>query len=137
MDSLAFLVFLAQALHASAAATLALVHASLFALWNEPTAPAQVLHDAAFHHFFIEATEETVEGLAFSEFDSHGEITPSIFVFGTLYHKPPSPRGLAVFLQTCDATLLYYHRLPELSNAVLPRVWRNESKTREISRFVL
>ncbi len=81
MDSLAFLVFLAQALHASAAATLALVHTSLFAFGNEPAASAQVLHDATFHHFFVKATEEAVEGLAFSEFDSHGEITPSIFHF--------------------------------------------------------
>jgi hypothetical protein len=85
MDSLAFLVFLAQALHASAAATLTLVHAPLFAFGNEPAPPAQILHDAALHHFFIEATEETVEGLAFSEFDSHGEITPSIFHFFERY----------------------------------------------------
>ena len=94
MDSLAFLVFLAQALHASAAATLALVHASLFAFWNEPAPSAQVLHDAAFHHFFVEATEETVEGLAFSEFDSHGEITPSIFIFWNATQQTAKPTRL-------------------------------------------
>ena len=66
MMSLAFLVILTQALHASAAPTLAFVHATLFAFRNEPTAAAQILHDSAIHHFFVEATQQAVEGFAFS-----------------------------------------------------------------------
>ncbi len=63
---LTFLVVLAQSLHARAATTFALIHATLLAFRNEPAAAAQVLHHAAFHHFFVEATQQTVEGLAFS-----------------------------------------------------------------------
>jgi hypothetical protein len=66
MGSLLLLVILAQTLHACAAATLAFVHAALFAFWNEPAAAAQIFHHAAIHHFFVKATEQTIEGLAFS-----------------------------------------------------------------------
>lgn len=61
----------AQALNACASATFAFVNPLLFALGNKPAASAKVLHHAAIHHFFVKATQEAVEGFAFTEFHRH------------------------------------------------------------------
>ena len=70
---LTFLLHLAQAHQACAAPTLALVHSTLFAFGNEPTAAAQIFHYAPFHHFFVKATEQTVERFAITQSDGHTE----------------------------------------------------------------
>ena len=43
----------------------------LLAFWNEPAAAAQVFHYATLHHFFVEATKQTVERLSITQSDGH------------------------------------------------------------------
>jgi hypothetical protein len=85
-----------QALDASAAAALALIHPTLFALWDEPAAAAQIFQDAAVHYFLVETAQQTIKRLSLSQPDSHGSYP--FYWFKFFYRLPretPSPRGLA------------------------------------------
>jgi hypothetical protein len=68
---LTFLLHLAQAHQARTAPPFTFFHSTLFAFGNEPAAAAQVFHNSPFHHFFVKATEQAVERLAFAQSDGH------------------------------------------------------------------
>lgn len=96
MGSLVLSLLLSQTLNPGAATSFALVHAPLFALGNEPAAPAKVLEHAAIHYFLVETAEQAVKGLAFSESNGHGSHPLYVQRFGSKTRQTPSPRGLAV-----------------------------------------
>jgi hypothetical protein len=66
----------AQALQSRASATFALVHSTLLAAWNKPAASAQIFHDSAFHDFFVEAAQQTVERLTIPQSNRHSKSHP-------------------------------------------------------------
>jgi hypothetical protein len=107
----------AQALNASASATLAFIHAALFALGDEPAAAAQILHDPAVHHVFIKPAEKTVEGFALAYFDRHTNhpFLGSDFDNG---REMPSSHSLAFenSITACDARHRIYQTSEDLSN---------------------